>query len=197
MTQITRHPSGAYENGQTIGGERLETDIGNIVAVVNGDLGDDNLAADADLDGAKIADGTITGEKILDGAISTAKLAAAAVTNENAVANTSGQTISSTSYTTVDSVALTLTGQPVLLLYCCDLTGAGTDTGSFEFTRDATVLQEWTGFGYDTNKRLFSALAIDTSGTTGAATLAAKAKKVGSANFTLANRVLIAIEFKR
>lgn len=197
MTQVTRHPTGAYQNGQTIGGERLETDIGNIVAVVNGDLDDGNLAADADIDGAKLADGTLTGAKLQDGAISTAKLAAAAVTNQNSIANTSGQLISSTSYATVDSVAVTLTGLPVVLLYCCDLVGVGTDTCSFEFTRDANVVQEWTAIGNDTTKRIFSAIAIDTSGATGSVTFASKFKKVGSNNFTVSNRVLIAIEFKR
>jgi len=54
---------------------QVEANDNAIKTVVNGDLDNGNIAANADINGAKLLDGSVTGAKLLNGSVTGAKLA--------------------------------------------------------------------------------------------------------------------------
>lgn len=85
----SRHAGAPYQDGETLAGDDLETDIQNVYDVLNGDIDNSNIASDAAIDGSKLADTSITAGKLGSSAVTSVKIQDSAVTtakiNDDAV----------------------------------------------------------------------------------------------------------------
>ena len=216
MTTVTRHAGAPYVNGETLQGPDLETDISNIVSVVNGSIDNANIATAAAIAGSKLADASIATAKIQDGAITGVKLAANVATNLQVTGVTTAQVnITGTSYADIgDSVSVAITsasGQTpkVLIVYMASfIADAAPDPGegmALRFTRDNVAMSsgEYGAGGtltVDTSRRMWAFAVVDSAPTSGAThvyRVQGLRANVGTPNFGVANRIMFALECRR
>lgn len=79
MGTVSRHSNYPYQDGETLSGADLETDINNIVTEINGNLDNSNIDSSADISGSKLADNSVTNAKLQNSTVTTAKISSSAV----------------------------------------------------------------------------------------------------------------------
>lgn len=176
MGEITRHAGFPFATGEVLSAgtrsspDGLELDIARFYAEFNGGVSNDNIAAEASIDGAKFAANSISGakfanvsitaEKILDqsvtdtqvadDAVTTAKMVAGCASATAAVsANTSGLTFTLTEWITLATQAIvtgisTSSNQRVLIFFRLQHADNNTlnhnSISQFRLRRDSAVI---------------------------------------------------------
>lgn len=79
MGLISRHSGAPFANGEALEGPDLEQDFATIYAEFNGNIDNENVAADADIDGTKLLDNSLPNAKLVDDTITRDKMASSAV----------------------------------------------------------------------------------------------------------------------
>lgn len=171
MGLISRHAGAPIARGETSSGADLETDIANAYTLVNGNIENANVAAAADLNGAKLGSGTMANAKVADSTLTATQFAADTFSKQTNASDFNTETAIGAAWTQVETRTITTSDGPgpILLtatlvlvvpvagykLFRARLTRDGTDllAGQFfmgGFTQNANNRQMSTGFWVDT-----------------------------------------------
>jgi hypothetical protein len=152
----TRHSGYPYEDGETLNGSDLETDVANLYTEI-ANIEDANVAAAADIDGSKLKDATITNAKMTASTITTAKMNQSAVSQAYVSSASATTAVAMTTATTLQDVAgitdATITPGAVGDYILCDFSVIFGATGTldagydFAFSVDGTDTSD-TGYAY-------------------------------------------------
>lgn len=148
---------------------------------------------------AKIQDAAITTAKVGDLQVSTLKIGANAVTIPVSAYTSGTTTVSSTSYTDVQSAAITSTGAPIFINASCICKGSGSGIFQVRILRGSTTLWEGEIYAINTGAIPVSMGIKDTpgSGTFTYKIQVAKDSAVGSPSIDVSNRSLYLLETKK
>lgn len=167
------------------------------------------LIVDGAIVASKVETGAITGTKLADGSVSAVKIASLAVETlkiaDQAVtipisAYTSGTTtVSTTTYTDVQSASITSTGAPIYVHPSCICKGSGSGIFKVRILRGSTTLWEGEVYAINTGAIPVSLGIKDTpgSGTFTYKIQVAKDSGVGAPSIDVSNRALYLLETKK
>ena len=137
MAIASRHSGYPYQNGETLSGTDLETDISNIFTQVNGNLDNSNIASSAAISGTKLATASVTGSQLAAATVTLSNLADAAVSKYALTSKTSTDSmlVGGNVWTTIEGLtAISVTPGAIGDLIVLALTVSAGSTGAMLLT---------------------------------------------------------------
>lgn len=112
MGTITREGTAPIARGDTSSGTELEAEINKIHTLINGNIDNANVAADADISGTKLGNATLTAGRIADSTITGARFAAETFSKVVKTSDFSSTTVVTPAWTTIESRDITTSDGP-------------------------------------------------------------------------------------